>query len=63
MYTIKGFTTKKNILEQLVKAGVSIKLPFKAVIGGKNVLDVEKNPLAGFDTKTFDDEEQTIKEI
>lgn len=31
MHTIKGFTTTKDIIEQLEDAGISIKLPFTAI--------------------------------
>ena len=49
MYTIKGFTTKKNIVDQLKKAGVMhIRVPFNASPEFRHTKEVD------FDLKDFE---------
>lgn len=55
-HTIKGFTTKKDIKEQLQNAGIVIKLPFRA----DGSLVVEKNPFEGNQVLNCDNEPQSI---
>ena len=53
MYTIKkGFTTKKDVIEQFKKAGVSVTLGFSATN-----LKTEKNPFEGCEVKGKDKKE------
>lgn len=57
MFTIKGFTTKKDVPTQLKEAGVkSFRLPFSA----KEALSVENNPLEDFELKDCKNEKQEI---
>jgi len=48
--TIKGFTTTKDVIGQLEKAGVEIKLPFQA----NGEFKCEKDPFSGKDVKGCD---------
>ena len=59
MYTIKGFTTKKDVLKQLNDASVKFRLPFKA----EAELKSEFNPLEKIETESFDKSVQTVTKI
>jgi len=50
MYTIKKFTTKKDVRKQLEDSGVNIKMPFDC----NGEFDVEKDPFDGKDIYGFD---------
>jgi hypothetical protein len=63
MPKIKGFTTKGDVLQQIIDSGAEIKLPFKAKKGSENIIDVSINPFKGYEVKTFDNEKQIIEEI
>jgi hypothetical protein len=56
MFTIKGFSTKKDVVKQLLDAGIkSVRLPFDVSPDAK----VSKNPFGGkikFKTKTIGNE-------
>ncbi|MFA7287044.1 MAG: hypothetical protein WC052_05275 [Patescibacteria group bacterium] len=56
MATIAGFSTKKDVAEQLAVAGVSVKLPFTTV----GPLTVSKNDLAAFDVVDAEGNPQQI---
>lgn len=57
-HTIKGFTTKKNIAQQLRDAGVKgIKLPFKA----ESKLKIDNNPVPEMELLDFEGNKQEIE--
>lgn len=58
MYTIKGFTTKKNILKQFKKAEVPLVFGFNGV----EMLIVKKNPFKGIKCIDKEDNEVNIKQ-
>lgn len=60
MPTIKNFSTKKDVLQQLKDAGATIKLGFEA----SSELDVKNNPFKEFgEVKNFEGKKQEIKII
>jgi len=59
MPTIKGFTTKKDIIQQLSDAGIEFKLPFSV----NTDMEVETDPFNGEKVNGFDDKPVDIVKV